>query len=415
MKKKISTLFLLVFIATNGVAVSWTDAPDTLHRFRISIDSDYFFASNSISNQFAKDYYQDKFITNSRKDEVSNSLSAFNRFGIQNNSRLSFSFKPTLLFGSPNSWLTLSLSDHYQISSQFKKDVFELYFRGNKLYEDKKADLSHFSFDQIHYQQFSVGFSHAFIKNEQAFSCYAGLSLTKGNTFLSIKAPSGSLYTAMDGDYIDLEADLNIRRNDSSSTHYNAWNGTGLASDFQFNWTDENKGQWSVSVMNLGFMNWSNKSTYIKADTSFRFNGVDVTDFFNFTDSVKTNVNLDSSLVQPYLTDRTTKKYTALLPGFFSINYRGKFGANTFFIFSADQYWMSNYIPAVKFSPGYQLNHHAFILMTRYGGYGQFFAGIGYEYNYNGWNLGLKSEYLSSAFSKKGKGQGAVFHFSKSF
>jgi hypothetical protein len=411
------TLLLLAFISISisSNAGNWLSMPERVAKHRIYLDADYSFASNAVTNNFAKDYYRGVFITNERKDEVSKNLDSYNRFGLQVNTRAAFNVGFDSLFGLKNSWLTFSISDHYLISSSFKKDVFELYFRGNKNYAGSTADLSHFSLNQFRYQQFSIGFGHQFTKDRAYFSYYAGLSLTKGNDLLTIRSDETSLYTDPYGESLFLEADITLQRSDSSARTWKAWKGTGVGTDLQFNWTDSSNNQFSISVYNFGFTTWNKRSTVISSDTAFNFYGVDVSNIFDFTSSVRSDINLDSSLVQPYLKERTSRSITTLMPGRFVVSYTSSIKSRLLLNITADHYWMADYLPSVVISPGFHLPAHTFWLTTRFGGYGGFFAGLAYQFHANNWEAGIRSEYLSGILDPNGRGQGAVFSIARSF
>lgn len=402
-----------MFLRSN--AGEWNMMPDVVSKHRVYYDANYTFASNAVTNSFASDYYRGIFITNNRKDEVSKNLESFNRFGLMMSSRAAYSVGFDSLFGLKNSWLTFSVSDQFFLSSAFKKDVFELYFRGNKNYESKTADLSGFSLNQFRYQQFSAGFGHQFVREHQHFSFYAGLSFTKGIDLLTISADEAGLFTAEDGSELALNAELELQRSDSSRRTWTSWNGTGMGMDLRFNWTDSSNNQFSVAINNLGFITWNEQSTFVRSDTSFTFTGVDVSELFDFADSVRSEINPDSSLFEPYLRERKEKQISTLMPGQFVVSYTGQLTSKFILNIRADHFWRANYLPSVMISPGFRLPNHTFWLTSRFGGYGKFFAGFAYQFHANTWDIGIRSEYLSGYLMSKGRGQGASFFLSKAF
>ncbi len=412
-------IFILLFLLTGFRYCSANDFanyPDSGKTNKIFIQGDYLFGSNAITNKFVSDYFLGKFLTTKTKDEVSSKLEAVNRMGAEYNFTIGLTQSCDSLFGLNHSFLTFSFSDHYHVDARFKKDVFELYFRGNKRYEDKTADLSNFNLNLLHYQQFAINIGHRFLINERGYGWSAGLRLSKGQTFLNLSSTDARLYTARYGDYLDLTAALTLRRSDSTKTKLEAWNGTGVSTDLSFFWTDENKNNWQFAIENLGFMSWNGRSSYVHADTSFRFTGVDVSSLFDFADSVHTKINLDSSLVELYLKDRIKKAYTVALPGKISIRFKGKITNNIDLTVAADQFLVSNYLPAVMISPGFKMQKHTLNLIAHYGGYSKLYAGIGYSFEIKGWFLNIQSPYLSGIFTPgKSCAQGTSLSLSKSF
>lgn len=415
MNKRILLYILFIFYCKNTFAGNWYSPPDSTKKFNAYYDAAFLYSSNCITNKLAQDYYLGKFITNDRKDDVSGSMENYNRFGLHINSRAAFSVSLDSIFGLSHSWLSFAVSDHYMISSVFKKDVFELYFRGNKNYENKTADLSNFGLNQIRYQQFTIGWGHQFRHNNQHFVVFGGLALNKGNDWLNIGTDKASIFTATGGDYLSLGADMELQRSDSTAKVWKSWKGTGLSADLAFEWTDSTGNRFSVGIADLGFIRWNNNSSYIKADTTFDFTGIDVSDLFDFNSTVTNRINVDSALVQPYLKDRTKKAQTTMLPGRFYVSYIGKLSSDFMLNIAADHFWNANYLPSVTINPGYHKEKYTLWLTNRFGGYGRYFAGLAFQYHHKNWQIGLRSEYLSAMFLPKGKGQGLMLSASHSF
>src|SRR4051812_15206091 len=67
-----------------------------------------------------------------KKDAVSKQLENINRFGSGFKSSVLYTRYNDTVFGLPQSGYSISISDVNLQDCQFSKDVFELYFRGNK-------------------------------------------------------------------------------------------------------------------------------------------------------------------------------------------------------------------------------------------------------------------------------------------
>ncbi len=393
--------------------------PDSAFRHRISFSGNYFFESNAITNRFALSYYQKEFIDNSEKDNVSDNLGLINRLGIQANMELNYTKRNDTVFGLPHSYYSVGIANRYHINSRFRQDVFELYFRGNKNYEGKEADLSDFVYNQIYYQQINFTFGHSYNHGQNTFGFSAGLDFNKGQKFYRIDAPHATLFTEIYGESLDLDANIKLRQSDSSTTDIFTWNGTGGSADLSFWWSDKKRNRLNFSVGNVGFIQWSKNSTYVKADTSFRFEGIDVSYLFDLEDTIKRNLTLDSSLVEPYLSEREKKNYMSPLPCLLDLNYEFNLqpgeidlGASVSYLLFAESQIRGSA------SLNYTINYkHRLSLLLNYGRYSRIQAGLAYKVMFlQRWMLNVGSDFLSSMLdSKNGTAQGAFLSLSAYF
>ena len=154
MKKLFTAIF--IFIAYHASATDWNEwtfQPKQAFRNSFGFSTEYYFASNAITNRFVSDFLRNSFIDNAKKDNISTKLTPLNKLGIESNTDIKYTHRNDTVFGLPKSFFSVSLTNRYHINSRFRKDVFELYFRGNKEYAGKKADLNDFIYNQVFYQQ----------------------------------------------------------------------------------------------------------------------------------------------------------------------------------------------------------------------------------------------------------------------
>ena len=321
----------------------WSDDLSNYIKSKVTIESEYFFGSNALTIDLASTYFMNGFINNGMKDVVSRKL------------------------------------------------------RGNKKYAGKTADIGNFEFNQLFYQQIYFMFGHSFIRSENKFEYSIGLNFNKGHKLLIIEATDASIYTQEDGEYLDLDASLEIHRNDSAKNEKLAFNGIGGSIDFNFKWTDKKNRSLEFKTQNLGMIAWNNQSAFIEADTAFKFEGVDISELFDFSDSVTNSISLDSSLVEPYLTKRI-KKYKTI--------------AST----EVGYLLFANCKPYVRQSFQYKINYvHSIGLSLSYGGYSNFDVGLNYELKFKSYKFKLKSDAITGFFMKDATSQGAFVSLSKSF
>lgn len=413
--KRFLSAFLLLIIFKSNVTAKFLNDSTAVNIF--TFQGGYEFGSNSISNDLAKTYFVNGFISDPMKDVVSKKLCHTNRFGVDVTANFQFQHRTDSLFGLKNSYYKIGFSDIFHLDSKFSKDAFELFFRGNKEYAGKTADLNDFELTQLRYQQINFSYGHQFYQGHDLMEWSAGLNLNKGQQLLSIVAPLASIYTDVYGEFLDLNAKMEIHSSDSSKTKFDAFNGFGPSINMAFKWTDYKKRELKLSVENFGFINWNENSTSVSTDTSFRFEGVDVSDLFEFKDSVLQTINLDSTLVQPYLTNRNRQSYVTLLPALMKLSYTIPLENYHLRIETAIQHLaFANALPMIYQNYVYRVNrHHAVGLKVSYGGYSGFHAGINYQWNFNSWMLQLRSDQLDGFLMKNGTAQGAFVSLSKYF
>ena len=391
---------------------------DDFKRSILTFETEYFFGSNALTIDLASTYFRNEFINDGVKNVVSDKLETSNRFGAGFNYELNYRYHPDSIFGLTNSFYQIGFRDIFHLDARFNNDVFELYFRGNKKYAGKKADLGNFEFKQLFYQQLNFAFGHYFTKFDNTFEYSIGLNFNKGHKLLTIQAFDASLFTQEDGEYLDLDADIAIHRNDSAKNDKIAFNGIGGSIDFYFKWTDKKNRSLEFKAQNLGAIVWNKQSAFIEADTAFRFEGIDISELFDFSDSITNSISLDSSFVEPYLTNRTKKKHNTLLPALLKLTYSipiEKYRATI--LTEAGYLLFANCKPYIRQNYQYKINaYHSAGLSLSYGGFSNFNIGINYELSLkNSWKFELKSDYITGFFLKDATSQGAFVSLSKSF
>ncbi len=317
MKKVISFsivfLFLLNFVQ-GGQAGGALFQAGSDYKILYSIDANYFYGSDAITNQFAKEYFLGGFLTNEMKDEVSKNLFPGNKFGSDFNAGITVAQKLDTLFGLRNGVSFIRLSNRIHQDAQFEDDLFEIFFRGNKNYAGKTADLGPFHFETFTYQQLTYGVEQTYTRKDKQITWSASASLNIGQKYNYFDSPGTTLYTAPDGSYLDLDLHLKIRQNDSSQSGLGSFNGFGFSGSGYVIIQDEDLNAWSFSAENLGYINWTKESAEIPIDSTFRFRGIDVSELFDFSDTLKKEISSDSTYIQAFLTERTKKSFTSMLP-----------------------------------------------------------------------------------------------------
>ena len=409
MTKNILIIFLLSNL--NSPASNLISDRDSSGGKSFTIASDYYYASDAITNKFALTFYKNEFIDDALKNSVSENLSSQNHFGIGLKGEIKYYSGNKTIFNLSNSFFSVSINNRFHVNCSFKNDAFEIFFRGNKSYAGKTAMLGEFNYEQLLYQQINFTFGHIYKINENVFGYSGGISFNKGQKLYTITANRASLYTQSRGEYIDLDAGMEIYQSDSSNNGLSAWNGTGASTDFSFYWLDKKSNKLNLSINNFGFINWNDQTAYIKVDTSFRFTGVDATELFQFSDSVHETISLDSSLVEPYLTVREKKSHRTVLPSQLSLSYQYIITPERFNIEGTLDYLFfaeSTIHESVTFT--YLINNlNSISLITSNGGYTGFNLGLAFKTRFlKSFLLSVQSDYISSMLNQNnGQAQGA--------
>jgi hypothetical protein len=384
-----------------------------------AIDADYSFASGAITSQLGAEYYRNGFITTAMKDEVSNNLFRNNVFGGEYNTSITVGQNLDTIFGLLSGSSYIRLSNRAHIDSKFEDDLFEMFFRGNKNYAGKNADLGPFSLKSYTYQQFSYGIERHKQSKKKNITWSAGVSLNIGQKYTGFESPGTTLYTADDGSYLDIDLDLTIRNSDSSHSNLGSFNGFGFSGTGMLIIKDENQNAWAFSADNLGYIRWTKESSEVPVDTTFRFEGIDATDLFDFSDSIRKEITTDSAYVQAFLTKRSKGSFTEMLPFHLRASYTAQLKPGKLILqIGAEHILFANArlkgFSALKYTIK---KRHQLAVNLSYGGYTFWNIGIAYNGQIGkSWVFRTGTDYLSSMFNKKrGLAHGAFVSLEKYF
>lgn len=409
--------FLLLLLASSGIYAQQSDIRNEYglesdRNFRIGLSLDYSFASNALTNKIVTDYFLHRFITNSTKDAVSNNLDPVNRVGAGFHGNFDFLYRPD----SSRIHYIFSLQHHLQLDSRFSDDLFELYFRGNKGFAGDTAHVDRTSMRLLFYYQAGVGAGGT--SNSGNFNWYAIGSFLVGHDLLDINAHRGWLYTPNDGEYIDANLDLTFRQSDSAATQPSAVNGTGFGFTGGLSMATGDNGIFHLGARNLGFIHFFERSSYATIDTSLRFEGIDVSELFNLSDTVQSTITTDTAFVQRFIKNRDKRVMNIPTPGQVDLWQEQSFAGNKFSIALGTRFYVSqNALPLGWMEASVPLASWLTIrLRAQYGGYTSWVAGPGLEIHGGGWNIRAASDYLSGWINDGGgRSQGAYVSLYKSF
>ena len=288
------------------------------------------------------------------------------------------------------------------ISARFSGDLLGLATLGNKAYEDRTANFKNTRF--MNYNAQKVGFYIG--KNlDKKTKIDLGISLLKGGRYQTGKTKSGSLYTALYGEYLEGEVDFTY----STTPKKKAYNFLGYGSVIDLHWSHQlmDTSLISLGINDVGIMNWTSIET-IALDTSFYFEGLVVDNIFDSINLSTNNISPDS-LESIFGVEKRTKNKWVLTPFTVFVNYKRKISNKTNLTIGAQYTFGTSLLPLITTIVDYRINEKLLIYpILSYGGFGSYNIGFGVDKSIGDkTNLRIQSRFLDglAMYSKKG-GQG---------
>ncbi|MBS1622605.1 MAG: hypothetical protein JST83_01195 [Bacteroidetes bacterium] len=272
----------------------------------IQLDFDFHVNSNSIVTTFAGAFLTGKEITTTLRDRVAGYAPRMIKY--EDEMKVGLAYKH--YFKKPSVSLYVS---YYHRNMRFlstDRDAFEVLFYGNKRFEDKTASLNNINFENLMYNQYSIGVS----KSDGHFFGGLNVSFLQGFSDQQVKNPRGSLYTAPYGEYLDVAYSMTFNQANNGASSFFDLDGKGFSADLQLGYNTD-KWRLSVTVQDLGYINWNRRPTNYIGDTAFRYNGVVIPDLTNLS-----GIKIDSVLAT-LGPKKSNNAYSTNLPTIFQVNF----------------------------------------------------------------------------------------------
>jgi len=281
-----------------------------------------------------------------------------------------------------NNTLNFLISDINKINIVFNKDLLQLALNGNFDYQDQTLNFDNTHIRAERYQKYNLQYEF----NSKEKLILIGLSYLKGNHNINLNINHGSLYTALNGEYLDINYDISGYITDTSNINLFQNNGNGVALDFAIKF-NAGKNKINFYINNLGFIKWNKNSINFAADSTFSFIGIDIDNIYNFNDSIFNNIIDD----QDYINNQKIS-YKSYVSANIGLNIKTNSSIKKFnhFIFGLQSKWQpyiykkeklstlisngfsqSNYKPLLYISS--EMGHEKIKLLPRlsYGGYSE--------------------------------------------
>jgi len=220
------------------------------------------------------------------------------------------------------------------------KDALNLVLYGNKMYEDKTASLSNMNFENLMYNQFSLGIG----KQEGNLFAAVNLSFLQGFMDNQLRTTNAGIYTAPYGEYIDAKYGFSYNQANEGASPFFGLKGAGFSGDvhvgYQFN-----KGLLQFDVQDLGLIMWGKESINYGKDTAIHFEGVVIDNILKINSSSFGRLNVDS-IVKDVAAEKTHRQYNTYLPATVSLSFSHQLKTKKIGIqlnYGIQTRWLSNY------------------------------------------------------------------------
>lgn len=324
-------------------------------------------ASSSIPQNFMNKFIFPDFIDNDLKKEASDKMKDNNYFGGSASGNINIMF-PALNDTSKTSRLFgFGFGTKAEGDLRFTKDLFDLTFYGNQPFAGQTLSLNNTNFNSLSYSFIEVSLGKSKVTEKSHTSLWGDFSLVLGHGFTDFNFKNASVFTEQDGDYLQLSAsESSISMSDTLST--SLAQGFGAKLDLHFSRQTENS-KLLVSVENIGGILWQNTTT-ADIDTTFNFEGIEIGNIFQLSDSVWSELGSIDSLI-------TTKKEDSFkaIPIDFTVYYKKQLELIYFDVLARHRLF-ANYTPYIRAGLNFDLPLFKPGITAAYGGYSNLRIGL---------------------------------------
>jgi hypothetical protein len=285
-------------------------------KFNSGFDGSYILNSSAITTQLGNNIISGAYIGNEIKDRVFNNFDEIPaNIGGDVQIGAHFVVSPDSLFKRRGiSWFG-AINHRIHFNGLIPRDAFGLAAFGNARYEGQSATISGLEANYLNYQQLQAGLM--FNKGNSG----VGLSFLKGQQMQRLEVPISSVFTANDGEFIEMNLLLNASQTDRERRNFHHFNGVGASFD-AFTYINlpgkDNLGhRLLIEVKDLGFIHWNNRTTNYTIDSTYRFDGFAIENLFTLSDSIL-GPNLSDSTILSNASS-SNKSLTSFLPAFFHL------------------------------------------------------------------------------------------------
>ena len=183
-------------------------------------------------------------------------------------------------YTSSKGW-TVGLESNIMGQLTYPKDLVKLILYGNGQLLGEEISLDPVSIEVVHYSKLFYGFKVN--KNLDL-----RLGFITGHQIAKLDVNKGIFETEELGASINYDVSLEAQYSDTIDPKIFSVNGIGFSFGADYTKEIEN-GSLDLSLSDMGLIRWDNNTSNLSVESQYSFNGVEITDFNNFNDSLLNN------------------------------------------------------------------------------------------------------------------------------
>lgn len=280
------------------------------------------------------------------------------------------------------------------------KEAFELIFFGNARFENDTADLSNLRFYNYMYNQYAFGVKKKFDYGSYQMDVGLGISLLQVFNQQEIRTNKTSIYTAPDGEWIDINYDLTFNASNEGASKFGALNGIGASGDFHLGFMNKNKWKLTFDVSDLGYTTYRKNPVNYSGTKNVHFTGIVLPDLTTFSSQTFDTLNLDSA-VRSYLPVKSNNLYSLFMPFSFAVVFSKPLLNDRLVLTAGLQYrYLPNYNVYGFIKANYFIQRDLVVSLSGgAGGYSKFNLGLELAKSWKYFDFALGSSNLLGVFS----------------
>ncbi len=246
---------------------------DTIRRFQVSALFSEGSNSNSFTNEFYSSFNRSEFINDDLKNRQIDNLQNPVLTGDIRNIRMDAfvaSGKNT------DAYYYFGIEHQYFLDTSLDEDVIKLILLGNKPFAGQTLTVPDSKYYSIYFNQIKGGMGYRIEKPGGIHHITGNIAVNFGQNYNELFMNNSSLYTDVNGEYLDINADFNTRISDTVWAEWYEVRGVGASLDFEYDFDKPGSFHFDIAVKNLGFITWTGNSFIGETDTSFIFTGVNI-------------------------------------------------------------------------------------------------------------------------------------------
>jgi len=275
---KVYTLLLLVFtLSLNAQQANYNpyfpwDNSAKDWKIAAQIFYDNHNNSNSLTNEFASALNKSEYLSEDIKDNQISKLDGQVLVGRTFKGGVGFWLNSKKEKGPFN---YIGMDSQEILDGQIDPDFIGLVMYGNKKYAGQTINMTNTEYKNTYFNRIKFGMGKTFGSESVKHTVSGILGFTIGQNNDYLKVNNASVFTQLDGDYLDLAIQAETKLADTVWGNVFTINGMGASIDLHYSAHKEKNFFIAVNIHNLGFVNWNGAPFTASADTNFRFDGIE--------------------------------------------------------------------------------------------------------------------------------------------